>query len=129
MSAINLIDNERNMHMVPAPQPPTCCNSPAPSCGCAGGMHLSTLAGLPSSGLGLEQMVSTSVPGLPSYLGDDMLYKLSRGLPLSRPIPCDCRPPAPCLASSGPCGAIPGGTMIQTPSCAPCGMPACFPQP
>jgi len=27
MSAINLIDNERNMHMVPAPVQPTCCNN------------------------------------------------------------------------------------------------------
>ena len=32
MSAINLIENERNMHMVPPPPPPCCCcnNAPVP---------------------------------------------------------------------------------------------------
>jgi len=99
MAAINLIENERNMHMVPPPPAPCCCaqgpmfnpaGMPAGpgGCGC-GGVPLSTLAGIPSSGLGLEHLVSTSIPGMSSGLGDDLLYKLSRGLPLGCPVPPD----------------------------------------
>ena len=132
MSAINLIDNERNMHMLPAPPQPAPqtggggytpppvpmggAQTGAAGAGCCpgGGLHLSTLAGIPSSGLGLEQLVTTSVPGMPSFLGDDMLYKLSRGLPLSRPIPPDCRPPCPCIGPSGCYGSYPGGHRLIT---------------
>lgn len=109
--------------------PPPANGGPTAPNGCpCGGIPISTLAGLPSSGLGLEHLVSTSVPGLPSNLGDDMLYKLSRGLNLSRPIPPDCKPPAPCLVSPAPCdrtcGSMPCGAALVTPAGSvspPCG--------